>query len=87
MCTRRSVNVLVSVVKTYVVVMLTVMLPQNNLFISFFVIFMHSRRKGGNMSYKYIGKMFDSYPGCTWETVVIVVMLNLKAESFDASAL
>lgn len=50
-------------------------------------IFMHSRRKGGNTSYKYIGKMFNSYPGCTWEMVVIVVMLNVKAESFGASAL
>lgn len=49
--------------------------------------FTHSRRKGENMSYKCIGKMFDSYPGCTWEMVVIVVMSNLKAESFDASVL
>lgn len=31
--------------------------------------------------------MFDSYPGYTWEMVVIAVMLNLKAESFDASVL
>lgn len=27
--------------------------------------------------------MFDGCPGCTWEIVVIVVMLNVKAESFD----
>lgn len=29
--------------------------------------------------------MFDSYPGCTWEMVAIVLILDLKAESFDAS--
>jgi len=48
---------------------------------------MHSRRKAGNTSYNYIGKMFDYYPGCTWEMVVTVVTLNLKAEVFDVSAL
>lgn len=52
-----------------------------------FVIFVHSRREGEKTSYKYIGKMFDIYPGCTWEMVVVLVMLNLTAESFDASAL
>lgn len=35
-----------------------------------FAVFMH-RRKGGNANYKYIGKMSDSYPGHTWEMVVM----------------
>lgn len=48
---------------------------------------MHSGRKGGNTNSKYVGEMSDSYPGLTWEIVVIVVMLNVKAESFDSSAL
>lgn len=48
---------------------------------------MHSRKKGGNTNCKYIGNMSDSYPGCTWEMVVIAEMLNVKEESFDASAL
>lgn len=52
-----------------------------------FAVFMHSRRKGGNTNSKYIGKVSDSNPGCTWEMVVIVVMLNVKEESLDASAL
>lgn len=76
---------LVSVGKTYRVVKFTAVLLQNHLIIRLLQYL--CRRKGGNTNYKYIGKMFDGCPGCTWEIVVIVVMLNVKAESFDASAL
>lgn len=65
--------------------MLTLIIHQKHLFYKAFVIYVYSRRKGGNRSYKYIGKTIDGVPGCT--QVVVVVISDLIAGSCNASAL